>query len=105
MALFTITEFDTQQHKNQQTDFAKYFMEDYRLTTAEILYAMPDHPLLLQSYIWQELDTSPTFPILKKFLNFWDRELDGKIRYVRVTSCKALQAGNWHAGEGDLYIH
>ena len=31
-------------------------MKDYRLTTAEILYRLPDHPSLLQSYIWQEYD-------------------------------------------------
>lgn len=24
----------------------------YRLTTAEILYHLPDHPKLLQGYIW-----------------------------------------------------
>ena len=29
-------------------------LRDYRLTTAEILYHMPDHPKLLQSYVWQE---------------------------------------------------
>ena len=26
-----------------------------RLTTAEVLYYMPDHPELLQSFIWQTL--------------------------------------------------
>ncbi len=43
----------------------------YRLTTAEILYHMPDHPAVLQSYVWQALDLAPKFPELHKFLDFW----------------------------------
>ena len=37
-------------------------LQDYRLTTAEILYKMPDYPNLLQSYLWQSLDRVPDFP-------------------------------------------
>lgn len=66
-------------------------MRDYRLTTAEIVYHLPDHPRLLQSFIWQELDLAPKFPTLKKFLDFWDRELDGKIHSVRVAHAELIR--------------
>ena len=66
-------------------------MRDYRLTTAEILYHLPDHPRLLQSFVWQELDLAPKFPTLKKFLDFWDRELDGKIHSVRVAHAELIR--------------
>ena len=56
----------------------------YRLTTAEILYHLPDHPHLLQSYVWQEFDLAPDFPMLRKFLDFWNRSLDGKLHSVRL---------------------
>jgi uncharacterized protein Usg len=59
-------------------------IEGYRLTTAEILYHMPDHPGLLQSFVWQDLDIAPRFPVLHKFLDFWSRQLDGKLHSVRV---------------------
>lgn len=59
-------------------------LDGYRLTTAEILYHMPDHPSLLQSYIWQELDLVPKFPELRLFLKFWNKELDGKLYRVTV---------------------
>ena len=65
-------------------------LEDYRLTTADILYHMPDHPGLLQSYLWQDYDLAPEFPILQRFLEFWDRNLDGRLHSVRVTSCKLI---------------
>jgi uncharacterized protein Usg len=41
----------------------------FSLTTAEILYRLPDHPSLLQSYIWQEYDLHPRFPRLRTFLD------------------------------------
>ena len=49
-------------------------LKGYRLTTAEILYRMPDHPQLLQSYVWQDMDISPRFPVLSNFLDVGRRE-------------------------------
>lgn len=54
------------------------------LATAEIIYRLPDHPALLQTFIWQHWDTAPDFPALKRFLEYWDRYLDGPIHSVRV---------------------
>jgi uncharacterized protein Usg len=70
-------------------DFAKQ-LDDYRLATAEILYRMPDHPSLLQSYIWQDYDIAPKFPVLQRFLEFWERELDGPLHSVKVTSAEVI---------------
>ncbi len=61
-------------------------LKDWRLTTAEILYHLPDHPGVLQSYVWQELDLAPRFPALHKFLDFWSREIEGRLHSVRVGS-------------------
>lgn len=61
-------------------------LDGYRLTTAEILYRMPDHPSFLQTYLWQELDLAPRFPVLRKFLDFWEKNLDGPLHSVRVAS-------------------
>jgi len=75
-------------------------MEGYGLTTAEILYRMPDHPALLQSYLWQDYDLFPDFPTLKTFLDFWIRTLDGPLfkvivghrRLIRPVEFKAVGA-------------
>lgn len=58
--------------------------ENWSLTTAEILYRLPDHKNILQLYLWQDYDLAPRFPILEKFLDFWDRKLEGPIHTVRV---------------------
>ena len=48
-------------------DFRKQVL-GYGLTTAQILYRMPDHPSLLQTYVWQNYDLFPKFPALLDFL-------------------------------------
>jgi uncharacterized protein Usg len=80
-------------------------LRDYRLTTAEILYRLPDHPLMLQSYIWQEYDLCPKFPELQKFLAFWERELEGKLHSVTVASCKLVHPREFVHAKGELIIH
>lgn len=59
-------------------------LSGYSLTTAEILYHLPDYPALIQSYVWQDYDLHPRFPKLKSFLEFWSAKLDGKLYRVTV---------------------
>ncbi len=72
-------------------------MRDYRLTTAEILYHLPDHPAVLQSFIWQNLDIAPKFPELRKFLDFWTSSLDGRLHSVRVGAAELITPPKFHA--------
>jgi uncharacterized protein Usg len=62
----------------------------YRLTTAEILYHLPDHPHLVQSFIWQELDIAPQFPVLRRFLDFWEQNIEGKLHSVKVAQASLI---------------
>jgi uncharacterized protein Usg len=58
----------------------------YRLMTAEILYHMPDHPKLLQTFLWQEFDLAPRLPVLNKFLKFWEDNIEARLHTVRVAA-------------------
>lgn len=73
-------------------------LDGYRLATAEILYHMPDHQELLQSYLWQDYDLAPQYPVLSKFLDFWMRELDGPLHSVRVADQKIISAAELKTG-------
>lgn len=87
------------------TDFQERLLHDYRLTTAEILYHLPDHPSLLQSYIWQEFDIAPKFPVLNKFLSFWEKEIEGKLHSVKIASTKLIVPAPFVFCKGRLNIH
>jgi uncharacterized protein Usg len=80
-------------------------LRDYRLTTAEILYRLPDHPSLLQSFVWQNLDIAPEFPVLHRFLTFWERNIEGKLHSVKVASAKLITPGEIRCAEISLSLH
>ncbi|MBY0355810.1 MAG: usg protein [Rickettsiales bacterium] len=86
-------------------DISRTIHQDYRLTTAEIFYHMPDHPSLLQAYIWQDLDLTPEFPQLHKFLEFWERSLDGKLHSVKVASCELIRPSDYRWIKHSTAIH
>ena len=75
------------------------------LTTAQIFYRLPDHPALLQSYIWQNYDLAPDFPEMKGFLKFWQEKLDGPLHSVRYVHRKLISASEWRAVKGEIIIH
>ncbi len=80
-------------------------LRDYRLTTAEILYHLPDHPDLLQSFLWQEYDLAPHFPMLRNFLDFWSHNLDGKLHSVKVAGQQLIQAPRLRTAAAYLTLH
>ena len=80
-------------------------MRNYRLTTAEILYHLPDHPGLLQTYIWQDLDLAPRFPKLHRFLGFWTREIDGKLHSIRIAGCDLIHPARVSHADHLMTLH
>ncbi len=70
-------------------------MKDYRLTTAQIIYHLPDHVNLLQEYIWQEYDIAPEYPTLRKFLDFWVDKIEGKLHSVYVAKKEIITPGDY----------
>ena len=67
-------------------------MRGYRMTTAEIRYFLPDAPnLLAPEFIWQDLDLAPAFPVLMKFLRYWEGNIEGRLHSVRVASVQLIR--------------
>ena len=80
-------------------------LNGYRMTTAEILYHMPDHPSVLQSFIWQHLDIAPDYPVLRRFLEFWTRNIEGKLHSVKVGQAGAPGRGRFRHANASLRLH
>ncbi len=80
-------------------------LEGCSLTTAEILYHLPDHPSLLQSYIWQDYDLAPRFPKLTDFLAFWATNLEGPLYRVRVAHRCLIAPQEFCFVQGELFLH
>ena len=80
-------------------------LKGYRLTTAEILYHLPDHENLLQTFIWQDYDIAPRFPVLKKFLMFWQMNIEGRLHSVRVAHAPLIQPSEFRRAASLAYMH
>ena len=80
-------------------DFEKQ-VKGYGLTTAEILYRRPDHPWLLQTYVWQNYDLCPDFPELNQFLDFWRNSIEGALHTVTVAHSRLIKPSEIKAVDG-----
>ncbi len=80
-------------------------LQGYGLTTANILYRLPDYPKIIQSYIWQEYDLHPEFPELRKFLDFWMRSLDGPLHSVTVAHSNLIKPAELKLLDKEFKLH
>jgi uncharacterized protein Usg len=85
-------------------DFQKQ-LAGYGLTTASILYRRPDHPWLLQTFVWQAYDLCPAFPELQRFLDFWRKSLEGDLHSVTVAHSKMIKPAELRAIDGVFRLH
>jgi uncharacterized protein Usg len=85
-------------------DFGRQ-LEGYGLTTANILYRRPDHQSLLQTYVWQCYDLAPLFPELRRFLDFWQRQLDGPLHSVTVAHRRLISDREVRTVTAELRLH
>jgi len=81
----------------------------WRQITAEILYRMPDHPSLVQIFLWQEMDRwhddpDMMFPRLRQFCAWWNANLDGAIVQVRVAAARVITAGELRHVSAELRL-
>lgn len=79
-------------------------IEGYGLTTAEIHYYMPDHPSLLQLFVWQQYDVAPRFPELHRFLDHWRREIEAALHSIRVAHHQLIGPAEWRVVDGIITI-
>ena len=80
-------------------------LPDWRLTTAELLYHMPDHPGVLQSFVWQKHDLAPRFPELGRFLDFWRRQIVAPLHSVRVASAALTRPAELRYAGGQFVLN
>lgn len=75
------------------------------LLTIRMLYFLPDHPAILNEFILQQMDMPPRFPELRRFLRFWDTEIDARIHTVELASGPNLTPGHWHRVDHEFWLH
>ena len=80
-------------------------LDGYGLLTAQILYHLPDHPTLLQHFLWQTLDKAPHFPELSRFLDFWERDIEGRLHSVTIAHRDLIGPTDWRLITQQSFLH
>jgi uncharacterized protein Usg len=93
--------------RSKRLDMTLYELQakGYRLTTAEIIYRLPDHPALLQTFIWQKFDLAPEFPELQKFLEFWKQNIEGKLHSINVKQSSRTLPNRFRHFKHQMTLH
>lgn len=97
--------FSTEGTFMHRTPEMELMLQGYGLTTAKLLYHLPDYPHLLQTFIWQEYDLAPRFPELHRFVDFWREKLEGPLHSVSYTHKRLIAPNEWRKVDGELMLH
>jgi len=64
------------------------------LVIACVIYHLPDYPHVLGEFVWQTLDMPPTFPRIFRFLEHWEKEIEGPLHSVNIACAgETFQSG------------
>ncbi|MCH8685156.1 usg protein [Pedomonas mirosovicensis] len=80
-------------------------LKGYSLLTAEILYWMPDHHDLLQSFVWQTLDIAPRFPRLHRFLDYWREHIEAPLHSIQITHASLVTPAEMKLVGSEFRLH
>lgn len=51
----------------------------FELVTTKVLYRMPDHPSVLNTFIWRTHDQPPALLRVRAFIDHWQAEIEAQI--------------------------
>jgi uncharacterized protein Usg len=83
------------------SDFVKMLRGGYVTVSVNVIYYMPDYTNLLNEFLWTTIDLKPKYPRVKRFLDYWEAEIEGKIKQVIICDGKPLEIREWRNG---IYI-
>lgn len=96
---------DTSEQVERDLTETQMMLKGYGLTTAELIYRMPDYRNVLNSFVWQEYDLAPEYPRLYKFIEFWRAKIEGPLHTVRFTHRKLISPGEWRNVVGEFSVN
>jgi uncharacterized protein Usg len=53
----------------------------------------------------QQFDLAPEFPVLRRFLDFWVRNIEGKLHSVRLAQAPLITPGQMRYASISLHLH
>ena len=61
-----------------------HIIEKWTIASGQVVYYIPDYLHIVNEFVWQTEDKVPEFPRITKFLDYWDKFIDGPIKEVYI---------------------
>ena len=61
-----------------------YIIKKWTRASVQVVYYIPDYLHLVNEFIWQTEDQQPDYPRINRFLDYWDKNIDGPIKEVYI---------------------
>ena len=55
-------------------------IKKWTVATVQVVYYIPDHLHIVNEFMWQTEDQIPEYPRITRFLDYWDKNIDGPIK-------------------------
>ena len=79
--------------------------KEWPLEIIDGFYRMPDFQSVLNTFVWQEYDLAPDHPRLFRFIEFWQKKIEGPLHSVRFVHRKQICPGEWRNVRGEFFLH
>tara|TARA_B100000287_G_scaffold187127_2_gene176961 strand:- start:1428 stop:1673 length:246 start_codon:yes stop_codon:yes gene_type:complete len=60
------------------------YIRKWTVASVQVVYYIPDYLNLVNEFIWQTEDQLPEYPRITRFLDYWDKNIDGPIKEVYI---------------------
>ena len=59
-------------------------LKKWTIASVQVVYYIPDYMSLVNEFVWQTEDQLPDYPRIGRFLNYWDKHIDGTIKEAYI---------------------
>ena len=59
-------------------------LKKWTVASVQVVYYIPDYMNLVNEFIWQTEDQLPEYQRITRFLDYWDKNIDGPIKEVYI---------------------
>ena len=60
------------------------YIRIWTVASVQVVYYIPDYLNIVNEFIWQTEDQLPEYPRITRFLDYWDKNIDGPIKEVYI---------------------
>ena len=68
----------------QERNKLAYIIKKWTIASVQVVYYIPDYIHLVNEFVWQTEDLQPEYPRITKFLDYWDKNIEGPIKEVYI---------------------